>query len=112
MGVDVVCIQRVQCTCTCATGHPTARHQLIRSLQPAQPPILNQMRLDGEPLEEGDVFYALHGETPDSFRLGQLVEARVRYVDTSVGRFAKLDILPNEIEGILDWCGARLGGSG
>jgi hypothetical protein len=62
-----------------------------------------QLRLDGEPLDEGDVFYSLHGETPDSFRAGAVVEARVRYVDTSLGRFAKLDVLPNEIEGLLDW---------
>lgn len=37
-----------------------------------------------------------------SHQVGQLVEARVRYVDTSdKGLFAKLDILPNDIEGLL-----------
>ncbi|KAI8473488.1 MAG: hypothetical protein J3K34DRAFT_518962, partial [Monoraphidium minutum] len=61
-----------------------------------------EVRLDGEALEESDVFYSLHGETKDSFKVGQLVEARVRYVDTGAGNFAKLDILPNEIEGLLD----------
>ena len=65
-------------------------------------------------MDEGDVFYALHGETRDSFKEGQPVEARVRYIDTESGRFAKLDILPNEVEGLLlaqhaaEGCGSLL----
>jgi hypothetical protein len=34
--------------------------------------------------------------------VGQVVEGRVRYIDTAQGNFAKIDIMPNEIEGLLN----------